>query len=87
MDLSDLERWDATFCSRQERTDDALILRLQGKIYQLHHAGTDVLIDKLEEDEAIYRVTPDGRCNCPDAVFRRRECKHVKALRQLQLVN
>jgi hypothetical protein len=29
----------------------------------------------------IDATAPEWRCDCPDATYRNRECKHVKALR------
>ena len=40
---------------------------------------TDYIVDRKVYD---IEVTGNGmRCNCPDATFKRHECKHVRALR------
>ncbi len=58
-------------------------LRLNGRLYELHGDGGAWLLTR--EDGECYRIQ-GGRCDCKDAVCRKRTCKHVLALRDAQLI-
>src|SRR5262245_46774201 len=52
---------------------DAYILQCRGGLYQLAHGNK------------VYNVRLGDRpsCTCPDHTYRRRECKHLAALKKL----
>jgi hypothetical protein len=69
------------------KTLDAAVLEIASVPYQLTAVrdGERVLAYRLPRPAAprayVIDVTTEAwRCDCPDATYRRRECKHVRAL-------
>src|SRR5690349_14876320 len=61
------------------------ILAINGTAYEvlpLYDGTALVGYRLLKADGRMYDLPADlSRCDCPDATYRERECKHVKALR------
>jgi hypothetical protein len=58
------------------------LLQLEGTCYMVTpHAGSADVFVLVKTDGTAYVVdTHRRRCSCPDATFKRRECKHVRGI-------
>lgn len=64
-------------------------IMIQDTPYEIRPDGDALRLRKVGRDGPGYTVRRTGeswRCDCPDAVFRRRHCKHIVALEKLGLL-